>query len=518
MSKNTPASNDKFQSTADYRLQVIAPLLHIKTENKSQKKEFRKKIKAISSDTGVSERTIKRWLANYKEKGIAGLNNKYPKIRTDKKLYIRFDSLLDEAKAMRLQSPTISVNEIIACIEGRHPDIAGILKRSTLQEHLSKCGYGRNQLLRKAEVSGRAFFGRYRKLHKMVQVQGDVKEPPRRCVVNLKGLPVTPYIQLWMDNYSRKILAYKIDIFQRESLALCSLKLLIEQYGIPETILTDQGAIYHGQAFNHCCHCLGITHKRSKPYTPQSKGALERANGTLDALLDQIELMDNLRYDRFVELIAQWVEEYNNRPHSALTYTDEQGKKHMQSPNEAFANDTTNVRVADLELLNYAFTTRSTRKVSKDGTISFKGKLYKINAGHAKAGERVTIVYSTVDARIELALRKAPQDIGPDGNEYEFIPLFEHVITSDVDFSDRIVTPAQDTPTAQDNPTENCPKEEPVVTPVVERYYRDIAKKNGSYKDEKSFKEQLSRELIFKKEETDSPTQQSLYKLCQKED
>ena len=172
MSKNTPASNDKFQSTADYRLQVIAPLLHIKTENKSQKKEFRKKIKAISSDTGVSERTIKRWLANYKEKGIAGLNNKYPKIRTDKKLYIRFDSLLDEAKAMRLQSPTISVNEIIACIEGRHPDIAGILKRSTLQEHLSKCGYGRNQLLRKAEVSGRAFFGRYRKLHKMVQVQG----------------------------------------------------------------------------------------------------------------------------------------------------------------------------------------------------------------------------------------------------------------------------------------------------------------------------------------------------------
>ena len=340
--------------------------------------------------------------------------------------------------------------------------------------------------------------------------QGDVKEPPRHCVVNEKGFPVTPYIQLWMDNFSRKILTYKIDISQREELALSSFKLLIELYGIPETILTDQGSIYHGQAFNHCCHCLGITHKRSKPYTPQSKGALERANGTLDALLDQIRLMNDLRYDKFVELIAQWIEEYNNRPHSALLYTDEQGKKHKLSPNEAFNNDRTMVRIADLELLTYAFTTRSSRRVSKDGTISFKGKLYKINAGYAKAGERVTIVYSSVDAKIELAVKKAPQDIGADGNEYEFVPLFEHVITADVDFTDR--TAKKETDLHQEQSFEG----ESVVTPVVERYYRDIAKKNGTYKDESSFKEQLSRELLFKKKESEAPAQQSLYKLCQK--
>ena len=144
MSKNKYAINDKFQSTADYRLQVIAPLLHLKPENKIQKTEYQNKLKGISSDTGVSVRTLKRWLKNYSEKGIAGLNTKYPKIRTDNKLYIKFESLLDEAKAMRLQSPTISVNEIIACLEGRYPDLSGILKRSTLQEHLSKNGYGRN--------------------------------------------------------------------------------------------------------------------------------------------------------------------------------------------------------------------------------------------------------------------------------------------------------------------------------------------------------------------------------------
>ena len=153
MSKNKYAINDKFQSTADYRLQVIAPLLHLKPENKIQKTEYQNKLKGISSDTGVSVRTLKRWLKNYSEKGIAGLNTKYPKIRTDNKLYIKFESLLDEAKAMRLQSPTISVNEIIACLEGRYPDLSGILKRSTLQEHLSKNGYGRNDQQKNKDCS-----------------------------------------------------------------------------------------------------------------------------------------------------------------------------------------------------------------------------------------------------------------------------------------------------------------------------------------------------------------------------
>ena len=89
-------------------------------------------------------------------------------------------------------------------------------------------------------------------------------------MVNECGQYVVPYIHIWMDNHSRKILTYRVDTTQKEDIALISLRLLIETYGIPDSILTDQGSIYQGQAFRHCAHCLGITHRKTKPYTPMA--------------------------------------------------------------------------------------------------------------------------------------------------------------------------------------------------------------------------------------------------------
>ena len=64
---------------------------------------------------------------------------------------------------MRMHTPTISVKEIIRCLESRHPNLTGIVKRSTLQRHLFEEGFGRRTLLQEREQNGRAFFGRYRK-------------------------------------------------------------------------------------------------------------------------------------------------------------------------------------------------------------------------------------------------------------------------------------------------------------------------------------------------------------------
>ncbi|MDY5994651.1 MAG: hypothetical protein SPJ14_05400 [Succinivibrio sp.] len=120
-------------STKDYRLKVISPLISMDDETKEEKKEKRKMMKIISADTSISYKTIARWCEAYAKFGIEGLLPKYPKTRSDSRLYIKFEALLEEAKAMRLQTPTISVEEIIRCIESRHPNIEGILKRSTMQ-------------------------------------------------------------------------------------------------------------------------------------------------------------------------------------------------------------------------------------------------------------------------------------------------------------------------------------------------------------------------------------------------
>lgn len=495
------------QSTVEYRLKVIAPLLSKTQITNEQKKAFRKLVENISLETGVSQRTIMRWYKAYDELKLAGLKPKYPVVRTDKKLFISFDILLNEAKAMRSQTPTISVNDIIANLESRHPNIKGILKRSTVQEHLAKAGYSRAALLQLTETSGRALFGRYRKEHVLDQVQGDVKEPPRNCVVNECGQYVVPYIHIWMDNHSRKILTYRVDTTQKEDIALISLRLLIETYGIPDSILTDQGSIYQGQAFRHCAHCLGITHRKTKPYTPMAKGALERLNGSLDALLTPIKNMDNLKYDQFVLMIDRWVKEYNAKPHSALTYTDKSGKKVQMSPNQAFELDSLNKtkRYPPEDILNLAFLTFSSRRVSKDGTISFKGKLFKVSSQYAKAGDRVTIMYCTTDGKVSLHHK---EDQSVDG--YKDIPLFEHVVKANVDFADR--------KRAAENPYNKAAQAldevEKQVPASVERIMRDIAKEHGSYQDEESFKQGLVPTLIYTPSTSEQPLNQSLYSKC----
>ena len=82
------------QSTVEYRLKVIAPLLSKTQITNEQKKAFRKLVENISLETGVSQRTIMRWYKAYDELKLAGLKPKYPVVRTDKKLFISFDILL----------------------------------------------------------------------------------------------------------------------------------------------------------------------------------------------------------------------------------------------------------------------------------------------------------------------------------------------------------------------------------------------------------------------------------------
>ncbi|MGN1272489.1 MAG: DDE-type integrase/transposase/recombinase, partial [Lactobacillus sp.] len=314
MTKYTNALLSGCKNSADMKIRILSPILN---NNFSNKKEFNQKITQIACDTGYSKRTLIRWYESYQKDGFEGLEPKYPKFRSDSRLYIRFDALKNEAKAMRMQDPTISVNNIIQCLESKHPNIRGIIKRSTLQRHLQVDGYSRKELLTENEQNGRAFYSRYKVAHRMIQVQGDIKEPPRGVCVDEQGFPVTPYVQIWMDNFSRKALTWKIHYHQTSDIALSSLRELIETYGIPEIILTDQGSIYRGAEIEHCTHVLGISHKRSKPYCPQSKGALERLNGTIDDLFRSIKLMKNVKFSMFCELVNQRLNEYNNTPHSA---------------------------------------------------------------------------------------------------------------------------------------------------------------------------------------------------------
>jgi transposase InsO family protein len=48
-----------------------------------------------------------------------------------------------------------------------------------------------------------------------------------------------------------------------------------------QRVLSDNGACYRSHQWAQTCQQLGITHKRTRPYRPQTNGKVERFNRTL---------------------------------------------------------------------------------------------------------------------------------------------------------------------------------------------------------------------------------------------
>ena len=86
---------------------------------------------------------------------------------------------------------------------------------------------------------------------------------------------------------------------------------------VVQRVLTDNGACYRSHAWRQACQQLAITHKRTRPYRPQTNGKVERFNRTL---------LDGWAYRRLYAseqarraAFGPWLHWYNHhRPHSAL--------------------------------------------------------------------------------------------------------------------------------------------------------------------------------------------------------
>ena len=61
----------------------------------------------------------------------------------------------------------------------------------------------------------------------------------------------------------------------------------IPRHGSPRIVLTDQGLEFRGQDLQDCFRKLGIAHRRSSPFHPQTNGRLERAH-TLKNILRKL--------------------------------------------------------------------------------------------------------------------------------------------------------------------------------------------------------------------------------------
>lgn len=188
MNTNTNRIKQWQEQEALSRFQLIAPLLQEDLDD-AKRLQLRKQ---IAQDNDISVRSIYRYEKAYREGQFAGLKPAAREKRRSQKLPENFDLLLEQAVQLRKEVPERSVAQIICILELEGYAAPGVLKRSTLERHLYRAGYGREQMQMYRDARGSSS-KRFCKPHRMMLVQGDIKYGPK-LPIGKNGARVQTYL------------------------------------------------------------------------------------------------------------------------------------------------------------------------------------------------------------------------------------------------------------------------------------------------------------------------------------
>jgi putative transposase len=345
-----------------------------------------KQIKAqICTQTGLSDRTIRRYLAQYQANGFNGLK---PKGRGRHELSGIPETLIEQAVLLRREVPSRSVSQIIQILEWEGKAEPGQLKRSTLQEKLSIRGYSSRQMRMYTDTGLAA--RRFQKKHRNQLWQSDIKYGPY-LPIGSNGTQKQVYLVAMLDDATRYILsAFFAPTLDQVIVENC-FREAIQKYGKPEAVFFDNGKQYRTKWMGRTCSKLGIRLLYAKPYSPESKGKIEKFNRLIDSFLSEVALDKLKTLEQLNERFQVWLSEYyQNKPHSALGENI--------SPETAYRSDHKALHFVDEKELANAFLHAEARKVDKSGCISFMGKKYEV--GLSFIGSKVDVVFDPADVSV----------------------------------------------------------------------------------------------------------------------
>ena len=263
--------------------------------------------------SGVSVRTAYKWLRRFREEGEAGLHD-------------------------RPSRPKSCPHALPAAIRARV--IEQWRSRQPYRQISQQCGVGQSTIGRWLKYAGfnrlaalepAAPVVRYEhpapgdRLHLDIKKLGRFHRPGHRGTADrTQASPGAgwEFVHVALDDNSRVIFA---DIQPDEGgrsacRALLAALRYYRQFGVTfRRVLTDNGACYKSRRFARLCQRLGLRHRRTKPYTPQTNGKAERFIQTA---------LREWAYARAYESsihralhLPLWLHHYNwHRPHASLQY------------------------------------------------------------------------------------------------------------------------------------------------------------------------------------------------------
>lgn len=153
--------------------------------------------------------------------------------------------------------------------------------------------------------------------------------------------------------------------------------------GIPKKVFVDNGKIYKSEQFQLICAALGSILSFARPYSPQSKGKIERRFQTMQKQwMSSINWCDFKSIDILNESLLTYVNHYNKTFHSSINST----------PFDKYMNNIENLKfVSSKSELDNLFLYKVQRTVKNDSTISIKTKLFEVPLNYVR--EKINIHY-----------------------------------------------------------------------------------------------------------------------------
>jgi putative transposase len=417
------------KTTAEQRMKLIAPLL-----SPGLDKALYLQMKGqISRETGLSERTLRRYLSQYQEQGFEGLK---PATRAARQSDAIPEEILQEAILLRRQVPGRSVTQLIQILEWEGKIAKGQIKRSTLQEKLADRGYSSRQMkqYQQTGTASRRFVKPSRNCLWMSDVKYAIYLP-----IGEGKKPKQVYLTTWIDDCTRFILHSQFYSSLDKAIVIDSFRQALLKHGLPDAVYFDNGKEYRNKWMQDTTGLLGIKLMYARPYSPESKGKAEVFHQRVDSFLSEAKLEKVTTLDELNHLYQVWLDEcYQHRPHSALTGN--------QSPAQTFRSDKRPIRYVDPKEIHEAFLHRQERRVDKTGCISFYGKPYDV--GLRFLGMKVTVIFDPTDLSV-ITVQAKERVIGPWVGPRPTLP--EHLTKAPADGS-RLLNAALKNHEARDKP------------------------------------------------------------------
>ena len=281
----------------------------------------------------VSWKTARKWADRYKAEGPAGMYdrssrphrqpNRTPVPVVRKIVHLRWKQRLgpvEIADRLNMQSSTVYA-VLVRCRLNRLTHIDRATGEPIRRYEHDKPGdmlhMDVKKLGRVPDGGGWRYVGRQQGGKNRSATVGRTGKPRNKWHNPLIG---RCYLHTVIDDHSRVAYVEAHDDETKETAAAVlrnAVAWFAERDVVVQRVLTDNGGCYRSHLWRDTCTELGITHKRTRPYRPQTNGKVERFHRTL---------VEGWAFKKFynsesarLAALPAWVHEYNHhRPHSAI--------------------------------------------------------------------------------------------------------------------------------------------------------------------------------------------------------